>query len=92
MTIPEAFGRYFFGQMQNMGWTQTNGLRVTRRNLRSVLFKWWQHATDDEKARILGAADASGEESEELRRIRERARERERRIAQLMGKAKEAHG
>ena len=92
VTIPEAFGRYFFGQMQNMGWTQTNGLRVTRRNLRSVLFKWWQHATDDEKARILGAADASGEESEELRRIRERARERERRIAQLMGKAKEAHG
>ena len=67
-------------------------LRVTRRNLRSVLFKWWQRATDDEKARILGAADASGEESEEFQRLLERARENERRIAQLMGKTKGSHG
>ena len=84
VTIPEAFGRYFFGQMQNMGWTQTNGRRVTRHTLRPVLFKWWQRATDGEKAQILGAEDASGGESEELRRIRERARENERRIAQRM--------
>ena len=84
VTIPEAFGRYFFGQMQNMGWTQTNGRRVTRHTLRPVLFKWWQRATDDEKAQILGAEDASGGESEEFQRLLERARENERRIAQRM--------
>lgn len=86
--IPAAFGRYFHAMMEGMGWQQTNGRRVTRRNFRPFLFTWWRKSTADEWADYAdGGADAApcAEAAELAERARRDAEEAARMRERLTG-------
>lgn len=71
--IPDEFGRYFFDTMEGMGWQQTNGRRVTRRNFRPFLFTWWRRS-DESEWRGRGSDASCPDVDAEARRLLEENR------------------
>lgn len=90
-SIPAAFGRWFFGTMEGMGWQQTNGRRVTRRNFRPFLFTWWRRADESEWAGD-GSAEGGGEPSDAMRKARSLAEKARRMREDILAGKPDAKG
>ena len=90
-SIPAAFGRWFFGTMEGMGWQQTNGRRVTRRNFRPFLFTWWRRADESEWAGE-GSAEGGGEPSDAMLRARSLAEKARRMREDILAGKPDAKG
>ena len=45
--VPEGYARHWHGEMERIGWVQTNGKRITRHTVRSALRSWWLRDKDD---------------------------------------------
>ena len=51
--IPEWYAAYWFKAMNANGWVTSGGVRIN--NWRPLLLKWWQRATELEKAKVEAA-------------------------------------